>query len=347
LEGIRRMLQRYKEYNVNNCLKVLVNDEQVEKMEKERQKWREKLTIEQILNHKETKQNQTIDLDNKKQENLNELNVINQMNKQKKESEKQTQSLRLEVFKNDGQKNNSKVVLLKTDDFEELKRMACNKLRLNFHSHVSKLYDMKGKEISSIFDLKKDQQIFVAAHGEGFLQMALKQKKNNNNNNNKNLEDEQNEHANEQTNKKMIGITKKIFRLPVGYSEIIPNFLYLGSARDSLESVDRFSHILNVASDWPIPNEKPNTLIKYLKLDYVDTMGENILQHLDLAFEFIEDVKESGFMCCLFCFICIFFFFFRLLYLFIFYLFFLYFLFIYLFIYLFVVSRRSCVSSLC
>ena len=209
-------------------------------------------------------------------------------------------SLRLEVYKNDGQKSNSKAIVLKINDLNELKQMACHKLKLNYLPGVTKVFSITGKEIRSTDELEQDQKIFISHQGQPFIQMALKQKKKQQQQQQQQddmTSDQQQQHSSNVTKSNAeAAISRKMAKLPTGISEIVEDFLYLGSARDATNELSGFSHILNAAKEWPEP-KFPTTgnRPKYLKLDLSDSPHENLLLHLEKALSFLEDAgKQNG-----------------------------------------------------
>jgi hypothetical protein len=83
-------------------------------------------------------------------------------------------------------------------------------------------------------------------------------------------------------------LKKSFEKIPLGISEILPGFLYLGSSRDAQDipqlSKYNIKHILNCAKEW---KNAFGNLYNYHNLELMDIEDQNIIVALETAFNFI------------------------------------------------------------
>ena len=91
---------------------------------------------------------------------------------------------------------------------------------------------------------------------------------------------------------------RKSDKLPVGASEVIEGFMWLGSGRDA-DNVDdlldkRITHVLNVTSEWRESPRYRDHQIVFRRLVIKDFVTESIAGHFESAFAFIDQCRDKG-----------------------------------------------------
>lgn len=217
---------------------------------------------------------------------------------------KSSGSLLVQVTKNDGQKQTFKPVIIKSSDWTTFLKAACNKINAKF-TPKARVFTVRGEEISKIEDLEPNIQLVVSEKGGDFIPMALKmtaaerreakmkkaldqttemlQAISTNDRDNKSY---QNKHKNN---------SRGWEKLPLGISEILDGFLYLGNVRDahSEEQLQQFeiSHILNMSND---ASNSAFDFITYKRIPIADDEFQSVAPVLDLCIDFIDSVKAAN-----------------------------------------------------
>lgn len=81
--------------------------------------------------------------------------------------------------------------------------------------------------------------------------------------------------------------------MPFGMSEIIDEFLYLGSGADVLDNdqlvKNKITHVLNLTEEWrkPLKND-----LEFKRIPLKDVENQSIIEHFETAFEYIDQVKK-------------------------------------------------------
>lgn len=87
-------------------------------------------------------------------------------------------------------------------------------------------------------------------------------------------------------------------KLPVGASEVIDGFLWLGSGRDADDVVQLSSlgvnHVLNVTEEWKEHPKFREHNIVFKRIQIKDFVTESMQKHFTPAFEYLDYVKGSG-----------------------------------------------------
>eukprot|EP01114_Cavostelium_apophysatum_P010868 TRINITY_DN2500_c0_g1_i1.p1 TRINITY_DN2500_c0_g1~~TRINITY_DN2500_c0_g1_i1.p1 ORF type:complete len:1342 (-),score=368.34 TRINITY_DN2500_c0_g1_i1:71-4096(-) len=264
-EAIRTMLQKWKPYSVNDALRATAPVTPLSDKEKKK--------IEENLRAREAGT----------EESTTTANYTSAL-------------LRVQVTKNDGQKAAPKPLIVKSADFEQFKKQACNQLRSKY-SKKTRVFTTEGKEISSIEELKPDLQLAVSDNGTDFIPVALK----------KTAAEKRAEKLKKaeqlaldaleggQNISPVKGGLRHLDRLSLGITSIIPNFLFLGSGRDAhtLSELQKhsISRILNVASDIPSSTFENIVYREHLMRDEEDQLLD---PHLQEAAVFIQEAKTKG-----------------------------------------------------
>eukprot|EP01080_Neovahlkampfia_damariscottae_P001638 gene1638-12763_t len=85
---------------------------------------------------------------------------------------------------------------------------------------------------------------------------------------------------------------KKKDNIPEGYSEILNDFLYLGSGKDALNyenlKKNNIKNVLNLTEEWPIL-KKSN--LNYKRIPLKDVKHQNIIDCFEEAIQFINEIK--------------------------------------------------------
>eukprot|EP00761_Pharyngomonas_kirbyi_P000205 gb/GECH01000205.1/.p1 GENE.gb/GECH01000205.1/~~gb/GECH01000205.1/.p1 ORF type:complete len:332 (+),score=71.30 gb/GECH01000205.1/:1-996(+) len=89
--------------------------------------------------------------------------------------------------------------------------------------------------------------------------------------------------------------TKKRDKKPFGVTELLDNFLFLGSGWDG-SSVRQLksqgiTYVLNVASEWKDPTRYTKDM-SYKHVYMKDIITQNIIEHFDECFQFIDEAKK-------------------------------------------------------
>lgn len=91
---------------------------------------------------------------------------------------------------------------------------------------------------------------------------------------------------------------KSYDKIPLGASEILDGFLWLGSGRDA-DDLDflrekKISHVLNVTSEWHSSPEYRAMGIHLCRIDIKDFVTESIAKHFEIAFSFLDQCQSAG-----------------------------------------------------
>lgn len=95
---------------------------------------------------------------------------------------------------------------------------------------------------------------------------------------------------------RFLRVSKKQLKksVPKGVSEVIPNFLFLGSGADANDVQcllqKGITCILNVTEEWPQPRELKGIMFKRIPLR--DEEEEELLKKFEMIFDFLDDVKK-------------------------------------------------------
>lgn len=85
----------------------------------------------------------------------------------------------------------------------------------------------------------------------------------------------------------------KFEKIPLGISEILPGFLYLGSSRDSRDLNQlrnyKIKHILNCAKEWKNMNQE---IFNFHNTELMDVEEQNLLDALENSFSFIGELNS-------------------------------------------------------
>lgn len=87
-------------------------------------------------------------------------------------------------------------------------------------------------------------------------------------------------------------------KLPLGASEVIPGFLFLGSGRDADDTgfLQRtaISHVLNVTSEWRENRAFEALKIAFRRIDVKDFVTSSLVEHFDPALAFIDEARAAN-----------------------------------------------------
>jgi protein-tyrosine phosphatase len=90
---------------------------------------------------------------------------------------------------------------------------------------------------------------------------------------------------------------KSYDKIPIGHSEIIAGFLYLGSGRDAdaVEELNKcgINHVLNVTQEWTSSPRLAQHNIVVQRILIKDFVTESIGKHFEAAFAFMDDVRAK------------------------------------------------------
>ena len=286
--AIKQMLGKMESYNINDAINSSAPVGHVELDD------REKKRVEQRLIEAE-------------EESQNEINKnIGDTKTNGAVYIKSSGSLLVQVTKNDGQKQTFKPVIIKSTDWTTFLKAACNKINAKY-TPKARVFTVRGEEISKIEDLEPNVQLVVSEKGIDFIPMALKMtaaerreakmKKAleqtsellqaiSTTDNTENTNSYQNKHKNN---------SRGWEKLPIGISEILDGFLYLGNVRDahSEEQMNRYdiSHILNMSND---ASNSDFDFITYKRVPIADDEFQHVIPVLDECINFINSVKEAN-----------------------------------------------------
>ncbi len=83
--------------------------------------------------------------------------------------------------------------------------------------------------------------------------------------------------------------------IPKGMSEVIDNFLYLGSGLDANDlsqlTGNEIGYILNCTLEWPVFHALPNHII-FKRIGLQDVSTTDIMTHFDQVFQFLDDIRQ-------------------------------------------------------
>ncbi len=285
--AIKQMLGKMESYNIDDAINSSAPVGHVELDDREKKRVEQRL----IAAEDESQNKNNKHLDNTKTDGAAHI--------------KSSGSLLVQVTKNDGQKQTFKPVIIKSADWTIFLKAACNKINAKY-TPKARVFTVRGEEISKVEDLEPNVQLVVSEKGVDFIPMALKMTA-------AERREAKMKKALEQTNEMLQAIstndindTKSTYqtkhknnsrgweKLPIGISEILDGFLYLGNVRDahSEEQLQRYeiSHILNMSNDASNSNFD---FITYKRVPIADDEFQHVLPVLDGCVDFINSVKDT------------------------------------------------------
>jgi protein-tyrosine phosphatase len=87
-------------------------------------------------------------------------------------------------------------------------------------------------------------------------------------------------------------------KIPVGPTEVVSGFMWLGSGRDA-DNVEHLrslgvTHVLNVTSEWKEAPGLAQHKVVLQRVPIKDFVTESMAQHLEQAFAFIDEARNGG-----------------------------------------------------
>eukprot|EP01125_Pyxidicula_operculata_P006706 TRINITY_DN2304_c0_g1_i1.p1 TRINITY_DN2304_c0_g1~~TRINITY_DN2304_c0_g1_i1.p1 ORF type:complete len:1245 (+),score=308.37 TRINITY_DN2304_c0_g1_i1:1-3735(+) len=206
----------------------------------------------------------------------------------------QSNNMVVEFTNNDGQKSVFKPIIVKPDtDWDTLTKQACNSLKLRIKKNA-RVFTLTGEEINGMQQLQPQMKLCISPNGNEFVPIALKKtaaekrafKQSQMQSNNEEIQEKPKTSIN----------MRRYDKIPLGMNEILDDFLFVGSGRDShtLSQLkeNKITHIVNVAKEWPPLDNLPDT-IKFHHVQLEDTEDEDILKELEPIVNLIENIREQ------------------------------------------------------
>jgi hypothetical protein len=214
--------------------------------------------------------------------------------------------MRLQVYEiNQKDKNKVKIIIVENNDFETFLKQACNKFKINNYKNA-KIFLPDGTQVISLKELKDGSELILSPKGDNMVNILDSKKKiikkeiTSVEEKMKILDLESKEDYEKQQEERKKAFFKisnsKFNKLPKGISEIIENFLYIGSAVDAQDeeqlNKNKINFILNVAVGWKINKKLIDLGIFYDEVLIEDSQHEILLPHFEKCFKFINNTKK-------------------------------------------------------
>lgn len=205
--------------------------------------------------------------------------------------------MRVEIAVNDGTKKGRKPFVIRSADFAQFTKAALASLNIKGNAPVC--YDESGRAVLKISDIVPGSLLLLSGKGEAFLAPLNKQKKKQAPSapaaDTSTASTASTSGAAAPTDEKAWKFCfRGMHKLSLGISPIVPDFLYVGSARDA-HSADqmhehRISQILNVAREVP---QSPVAVQRYAAA-FLDDNDEQLLDAaLPSAFRFLDAARGA------------------------------------------------------
>uniref|UniRef100_A0A7S1PH48 protein-tyrosine-phosphatase n=1 Tax=Percolomonas cosmopolitus TaxID=63605 RepID=A0A7S1PH48_9EUKA len=205
---------------------------------------------------------------------------------------------------------------------QEITKKACQKLKLKYLrdgkktvSH-SELYRLNGESILTEQELRHGDLLVVAAKGEPMKEIRLSKKekkqmlllgedrgtwdRNAAECSSEMTGSSHSSHTSEASSAAKVSSlpAKSLLKLPFGVSEIIPEFLFVGSARDAShkDTLRQFSHIVNVsAGEFVSPRRLYEDIgVTFQEYPIEDTLSEDLHRWTGPVLEHLNDIRANS-----------------------------------------------------